>query len=334
MALIFAGHKAPQRAFLALSLRVAGSDLLISTKQPSLAFPNIRREPQAHRRWQSSSAVRINHNEKVNAPVSTLPVPLVLPDFAPDEQAISRLFKTGKAYGSFYYAGLKNVYHNFRAAAQLHRDLSQKGHGSISDAIRAGALDRSGFQLLRRNSHDISRIPLFGLLFLVCGEFTPFVVPFVSAIVPWTCRLPSQIRQDRTRLEDRRKQSFRNLVLDPKDLGDAGLEGLSGSQLLHVSRSLGIHSKWWPEANGLPPASLLKYRVGKRIEYLDRDDELISKDGGVQQMEMEEVRMALVDRGLDTTGKNDEQQREALLNWLSARKANPTTKLLLTRYAP
>lgn len=53
--------------------------------------------------------------------------------------------------------------------------------------------------------------------------------------------------------------------------------------------------------------------------YLHLDDSLLIKDGGLdrlRELDPEELQWALVDRGLDTLGRNDEQRREVLRGWL------------------
>jgi hypothetical protein len=230
-------------------------------------------------------------------------------------------------------------------------------------------MSRADFLLLHRSASDISRLPLFGLVMLVCGEFTPLVVPFLSGVVPQTCRIPRQAAADRRRVEQRRAASFRSLrgasaaaaangVLPP-DEGSAGpaagaaekrlvavpadsdapplpfslakgdegyLDALGHAQLLHISRSLGLHSaRLWLDGKPerpqrllpRPPRALLQYRVRKHRAYLMTDDILLVRDGGVDALAADELEMALVDRGLNTLGLTDEQRRRLLRRWLT-----------------
>ncbi len=326
--------------------------------KPSISIQFITKTALLHR-TNTTTAVRINHNTRVNGPVSTLPAPLVLPTRAPDESFISFAFKRGKGCKSlllpipstpssptpptqpkltspckidlqFYKTGLKNVYANHILARPLR-------------SLPTSSLTRSNFQLLHRSSHDVRRIPLFLLVFIICGEFTPFVVLFLSGVVPNTCKIPSQISKEREKLELRRKNSFRNLDTNlpapPKssssasehEKGNGKVEALNRHQLLHISNSLNLSSPLWPEALGLPPDSILRSRIRKRAEYLSTDDTLITRDGGVSQMEMEEVRRACEERGIDVLGRNDEILRGTLRKWMDARKTSSIEKLLLTR---
>ncbi|KAI9707124.1 MAG: hypothetical protein M1836_000084 [Candelina mexicana] len=237
---------------------------------------------------------------------------------------------------NFYKTGLKNVYANYRLSRTLRTQISSKANSSISTAVQNALITRSDFQLLHRSSHDIRRIPLFLLVFVICGEFTPLVVLFMTGVVPTTCKIPKQVAKEREKIETRRKTSFRELDVGlPKEGGvagkDGGVEDLSRKQLSHISSSLGLFSNWWPKALGLPLDSMLRRRVLQRKEYLEMDDTLITRDGGVSQMEIEEVRRACEERGIDVLGRNDEILKGTLRKWLEARGKTSIEKLLLTR---
>lgn len=173
---------------------------------------------------------------------------------------------------------------------------------------------------------------MFGLVLLVCGEFTPLVVIMLTSIVPWTCRIPKQIMSDREKLEVRRRISFRNLTAKLPE--EKGTEGLNRMQLLHISWSLGLSSSTWDYLGGqLPglPTEILRSKVQKRVRYLEMDDSLIYKYGGVKDMDVEEVRMALVERGVDVLGREEKALRGDLNAWLKSREKVSVERLLLTR---
>jgi hypothetical protein len=204
--------------------------------------------------------------------------------------------------------------------------------GRLKEAVEQGLLSRSDFQLLHRSTHDIKRVPIFALMLIIFGEFTPLVVVMMSGVVPWTCRIPKQILSDRVKLEKRRWTSFHSLEALPPMAAETSLEALGRNQLLHISKSLGLHSSLWPENMGLPPSVILRRRIRKRMLYLEQDDILIKRDGGVQAMSSEEVKMALAERGVDILGKSEAQLRSLLRSWLWARSRSPITTLFLTRY--
>ncbi|KAI4129305.1 MAG: hypothetical protein LQ347_003838, partial [Umbilicaria vellea] len=192
------------------------------------------------------------------------------------------------------------------------------------------------FQVLRRNRHDLARIPLFALVFCVFGEFTPLVVVFLSDVVPRTCKIPKQVVRARDRAERRRSASFRSGLpaapaagrkfAPPREVAE-----LSPEEILHVGRSLGLFAGLWDTVGWGPPVGLVAGRVSRELEYLEQDDFLIGKNGGVEAMEVEEVRFALEERGVDVLGKNDGQLQRLLKAWLRERQRGPVTRLLLTR---
>ncbi|RFU30867.1 hypothetical protein B7463_g5496, partial [Scytalidium lignicola] len=275
-----------------------------------------------------TSAGSIQTRNKINGPLTTLPPPLTLPTRASNQSTFPYLLALGKAYLSFYKTGVKNIYTNFMAARPIQDTIDTKYRGNISAAITDGYLTRSDFLLLARNWHDVKRVPIFALVFIVCGEMTPLVVIALSGVVPWTCRIPKQIDSDRKKLEDRRARSFRELTTEPPK--EAGVEKLGRPQLIHVASSLGLSARMWDWVGGLP-SSVLRAKLGRRLEYLKMDDLLIASNGGVGIMDIEEVKMACVDRGIDVLGKPETQLRTDLSVWLRSREKAPMEQLLLTR---
>lgn len=279
----------------------------------------------------SSSTHSKARNSRVNPPVSTLPPPLELPTREPNQSTIKYLFKQGKAYLTFYKTGAQAIFTNLNLTREPQKlvDLTYDGKLYLAVKDKERRLSRGDYQLILRHWHDLKRLPIFGLIFLVCGEFTPLVVIAVSSVVPYTCRVPAQIASDRQKLEERRKISFRNLTSQYKE----GIE-LDRQQLLHISWSLGLSSKMWDYLGGqLPglPNAILKRKVSKAVEYIETDDYLLRRDGGVAELEGEEVRIACQERGIDVVGREEEELRNVLEKWLATTKNAGATKLLLMR---
>ncbi|TVY49263.1 hypothetical protein LOCC1_G000827, partial [Lachnellula occidentalis] len=250
----------------------------------------------------------------------------------PSTSTIKHYIALGKAYATFYKTGAKAIYTNFRASQGIQDLVDTKHDSSIPTAVSANALTRSEFQLLYRNWHDIKRVPIFGLVFIICGEFTPLVVIALSSVVPWTCRIPRQIEADRKKLETRRGISFRNLIVEPPT--EKGVGALERMQVLHISWSLGLSSSAWDWLGGQYPGLptwVLRRKVASSVEYLELDDKLLGDPKRVDELEVEEVRMALVERGVDVLGKSSESLRADLIAWLKSRESAPVEKLLLTR---
>ncbi|RDL31879.1 putative letm1-like protein [Venustampulla echinocandica] len=313
------------------------SAVLLSFKQrqlPSSPSPSqlfLRPASTASTQSKPSSPQPQPSSGTINGPLSTLPAPLNLP-VKPETTNFSYYLSLGKAYALFYRTGAKNIFTNFRASQPIQAIVDKKYKGSVPAAVSAGALTRSDFQLLNRSWHDIKRLPIFGLVFIVCGEFTPLVVIALSNVVPWTCRIPKQVESDRRKLEKRRGISFRNLTAEPPK--QKGVEALERMQLLHISWSVGLSSRVWDWVGGqLPglPDFILRKRVKNWVEYLEMDDGLIGKPSRVDEMDLEEVKMALVQRGVDVLEKDESQLRVDLVSWLNSRKKAPIERLLLTR---
>ncbi|KAK3950764.1 hypothetical protein QBC32DRAFT_240837 [Pseudoneurospora amorphoporcata] len=155
----------------------------------------------------------------VNPPYTTRPPPLNLPERQPDASTFSHLFATGKAYVTFYKTGLRQVVTNFK----LLRAVGKGGEGPIARSENpitdADCIDgylrfrtRGSLLLYKRMKHDLNKLPVFALLLLVCGEFTPFVVLAVPTIVPYTCRIPKQVDKILKRIEEKRAAALDELV--------------------------------------------------------------------------------------------------------------------------
>ena len=241
---------------------------------------------------------------------------------------------------TFYKTGLKNVAVNYRAARRIRARIKDEAPPGITSLwkLPPSILSRADFILMRRSEVDVKKIPAFSLTLLVCGEFTPLVVPFLGAIVPLTCRLPDQITSDLKRREERRRYSFRNFdgpqppdggVSDPAAAatsrggggsGETYLQSLAREHLLHISRSLNLHWRRLPESSSsmisFPPTTVLRSRIRRWQRYIETDDNLMRRDGGVDGLIPAEVRIACAERGIDTVRYTDEQLRGTLKSWL------------------
>jgi len=292
--------------------------------------------------------------DRVNAPISTLPAPISVPSRRRDQSYASFLWSAGKTYLGFYKTGIKNIFVNRRLAATLRHRLNSTqtpqlppspngNHNSLetssSNPYGRYVLSRAEFQVLRRSRHDMIRVPIFGLLFLILGEWLPLVAILFTPVLPYTCRIPSQIDGERRVLERRRKRSFRGeidgraatpLAGDGKGVV-ATVDELSKAQLMHISRSLGLHIRLWDVSKGfLPLAATLKPRVKRALAYLRQDDALLIRDGGTHGLTDEEIRIACEERGIDVLGRDVIGLRQTLQRWLKSREAqtSPLPKLL------
>lgn len=74
------------------------------------------------------------------------------------------------------------------------------------------------------------------------------------------------------------------------------------------------------------------------MEFVELDDAVIERDGGVEALDGEEVVMAAEMRGIDVLGRKEADLKMILEEWLQARKAlaekrKAATWLYLTRPA-
>lgn len=287
----------------------------------------------------------------VNPPDTTLPPPLDLPTKCPQDSQFIHLFRIGRAYGTFYKDGLRNVWRNHKAASALKKrvvadlnarkpDLaspasaSQRWSAFRDEAVQRGVVRRAEFQQLERNARDIGKLPLFGFLVLIFGEWLPLLVPFIPNRVPGTCRIPKQVMGMRKKSEERRRWAFRAGDVPEPEAGqlsvqDGGswrmadranvkevLKNLGPRQLMHLSCVLNQHGVFWDKLQVTPPAAMLRRAVCARVQYLALDDFLLVEAGGPAGLKSEEVVIACEERGIDVLGKPEEKLRAELLSWV------------------
>ncbi|KAG6360857.1 hypothetical protein INS49_011924 [Diaporthe citri] len=290
---------------------------------PIATILNVAMHPPAPTQTTSPTAA--------SPPASTRPPPLSLPARDPAASTFSHLFATGKAYLTFYKTGLKQIYINTRlvwslsSASGIPTDTpAPAGQPAEPPTLRPAATTRSTELLKRRWRHDIRRLPLFALMFIVCGEFTPLVVLALPSVVPLTCRIPRQIEKLRQAAESRRRASSAR-IQDKMQSASRGSNSTDGSALshaevtAHVARSLNLISPLWDRLP-LPDSAvavLASRRVRAHVAYLDRDGHLLSQAGGVPALEDDEVALACEDRGLPVVGRSAAELRKSLGRWVA-----------------
>ncbi|MCJ1400818.1 hypothetical protein MMC11_004026 [Xylographa trunciseda] len=305
------------------------STLVPLAQDAHLRHTRFRLHTLPRRQLSTPSATRINHAPSLNPPSSTLPPPLVLPVRSDSQSAPGYYFSLGRAYLSFYKTGAKAVYNNWQTARGIRSRLPE--NTSPEEALQQGVLSRGEWLLIRRSNQDIKKVPLFALVFMICGEFTPLVVVFMSGVVPRTCKVPKQVLIDREKAEGRRRSSFREGTVTSSDEGIVDVETLPPKQISHVGRSLGLYPSLFDRLGIDFPTSILKRRVRQWDDYISVDDASIAQYGGVELMEMEEVRIALDERGVDVLGRGDPQLRRTLHAWLRERKRVGAIRMALVR---
>ncbi|OLN85921.1 hypothetical protein CCHL11_05327 [Colletotrichum chlorophyti] len=311
-------------------------------QQPSL-FPRATNTP--YRRLAStvpSTNPDPSLSPSLNPPASTRPAPLSLPERDPSSSKIGHLFQTGKAYIKFYKTGLSAVFANRRLLKSVVAEKSATVPDFRAPSVFQPGLVPKGFSradwvLLWRVRHDVLRVPLFGLVLLVCGEFTPLIVIFVDGVVPYTCRLPRQIAASFAKAEERRRISFEEFArAAPGGVVASGAK-VAGAARRHVLRSLHLPGMMWDKVGFVPPG-MWASKGRLRLAFLEGDDALLARDGGAQGLEETELRIACTERGIDCEGRRQEDLRRQLDDWVRLTDAEESgdrrkrmTVLLTTR---
>lgn len=257
--------------------------------------------------------------DRLNPPRSTLPPPLEIPPRQPDDSTFRHLFKLGKAYLGFYKEGFKSVFANRKLVNGKVALLAPTDRPSVFKPHHVPAsFSRADWILLWRTRHDVSRLPLFGLTFLLFEEFTPLIAYFVEGIMPLTCRLPQHTAKSRKQAVERRQYALEEL----KRKSPEGVATASAAQS-HILRSLNLVSSFWDRI-GLVPPGLWQLKGRSQMGYLEADDRLLRKEGKLAQLSEDELLLACVDRGIDVdvtaqlaSGLNYHEERRRLLGqWL------------------
>ncbi|EER42813.1 conserved hypothetical protein [Histoplasma capsulatum var. duboisii H88] len=365
----------------------AGSAHFSSTPGPLKPPPTTSDSTTATTATTATTLPPVTKTSPLNASTSTLPAPLSLPPKDPTANKAKYYFTLGKAYLSFYKTGLKNVYHNYRAALPLRRRLGLSlifptsppppvyAVKHINNAAMLGEyaakVSRGEFQLIRRAAYDVRRIIPFSLILMLCGEMTPFVVLALGSLVtPFTCRVPRQVEKERVKACLRKERAVRAAEVDGAVAAAAVADGVSGGELsLKVNAIANLDVLL--NATAIPPSvdinglinhastagvlracavfglsrghelaggSLLpgfvvaevvnqvyRPRLRRWMRYLEVDDWLIVKNGGVEGMSADEIRIAVHERGgVDVPvglkdGEAEVVERRWLENWVRGR---------------
>lgn len=241
-----------------------------------------------------SSDSSASAEDRLNPPRSTLPPPLVVPIRQPQDGTFSHFFKVGKVYLGFYKEGFKSVFANRKLLNAKVALLSPADRPSIFKPHHVPAtFSRADWILLWRTRHDVTRLPIFGLTFLLFEELTPFIAYFVEGILPLTCRLPQHTAKSRDKAVARRQYALEELKWKNAD----GVATASVARS-HILRSLNLTSSFWDRI-GLTPPGLWQLKGRPHMGFLEADDRLLREAGKLDELSEDELLLACVDRGID-----------------------------------
>ncbi|KAI8939523.1 hypothetical protein NX059_003292 [Plenodomus lindquistii] len=258
--------------------------------------------------------------QRLNPPDFTYPPPIDVPSQKPDQGKIKYYYTVGKAYVSFYKTSISHVRQTLKLAKTLRSKVSDAST-TTPGALSTDILSRAERQVIRRSALDRLRLPAFGILLLLLGEWLPLVVVYMTPVIPEACRIPQQVLRDLKGIEKRRAKRLELADMqDRRSLGASALsahtsvDDMSHAQLARLSAQLDCHARVWDWVFG-PPTWVLRGAVKRKAEYLDMDDRLIVRDGGWSALRKEEVERACVERGIDVVGKGEAELRKALGGW-------------------
>ena len=125
----------------------------------------------------------------------------------PDDSTFSYYLRLGRAYLKFYKTGMKNIRRNWNEFSEIKGWLTPFTIGASAryggtnhvnkkrESVPIPHISRREYILYFRTKHDLFKLLPFGLVILVCGEFTPLVIILLgNRVTPYTCRIPSQQR--------------------------------------------------------------------------------------------------------------------------------------------
>lgn len=274
----------------------------------------------------SQARAELNPPETTNAPELRVPP-------RGSESYPTYLYRCGKSYIAFYKQGISNVRSTLKLAKSLREKARRAGISKQAEMVKA--LTRAEWQIVLRSRADKLRLPAFGALLLMFGEWLPLLVVYLTPVVPEPCRIPAQVERSLKKGEERRTERERRLAMDAARLvakdrvagatnpGDirpqtVSLEMLAKADLytlLNLDVKFGIQPKIWDWLFMTPPKALLRYGLRNRISYLQKDDWAIRRDGGFQGLNAEEIKRACVERGIRVLGRKEPDLRKELAIW-------------------
>ncbi|KAL7793528.1 hypothetical protein V8C37DRAFT_378138 [Trichoderma ceciliae] len=305
------GFTAHNRWLLGPQLLVAQSQTLRASRAVHQARVVHNDKSISHTTEQPAAVNAVN--AILNPPASTRPPPLQ----AVDVQQSKPMYylKLGKAYATFFKDGVKAIVTNLRLLNARVKSLPSGERPSVfKPRYIPDSFSRADWVLLWRTRHDLIRLPAFAVFFLIAGEFTPILVVFASGILPYTCRFPRQLNRSLEKAERRRKAAFDELESRyPQGALSPGITRAVAHQ--HVLRTLDLSGGVWERLRFTPPG--MWYIKGRlRMTFLEVDDKRLLDDDGPLGLELEELRIACSERGINILGKSEAELRNWLGDWL------------------
>lgn len=153
-----------------------------------------------------------------------------------------------------------------------------------------------------------------------------FVLPFVTGLVPWTCRIPAQMRKERRQRDEKAELSWN--VLEAKGLGKRERWEARNKIWKELTPEEAQHVVTVRSCKPLLPLTFTKkWKAMRAAEYCQLDDVLLKRGGGVQAIDsVEEVARAVEERGWSVQNLNEEQLRQKLELWMKIKEVEPEVR--------
>jgi hypothetical protein len=241
---------------------------------------------------------------------------------------------------TFYKQGISNVRETARFAKTLRKKAEETPDRDMSEV-----LTRAEWQIVRRSKNDVRRLPVFGVLALVLGEWMALFAIFLTPVIPEACRIPKQVERKKRKLEERRSKNMmhimkrmRRLVRKevppmkprpmhlPKDgsmdqtpknialarIQAASVHNLTIGELCFFAARHDCYPRIFTWTPFIPPKWLLQRNIRRKFAYTSKDDELIERDGGWAALSKLELERACEERAFDVVDKTEEDMRKSL----------------------
>ncbi|CCE80366.1 Piso0_003482 [Millerozyma farinosa CBS 7064] len=186
-------------------------------------------------------------------------------------------------------------------------DVVRKDNYIKTNSSNFFSLSRHDYQLIKRTSRDIIKLPVFGLIFLVFMECTPLVCYMIPEITPSTCVLPyflPKVWNSKSSLQLLEKRA--DLVDSWEDLALKNAYNLPIDQARLLAKCLRLTSRYIPSF--LYPESLVRKRLQSHYCYLCVDNYYLSgqnSEGNVWNLLPQELISACLERNLIPDIKKD-----------------------------
>lgn len=258
------------------------------------------------------------------------PIPSPSPSSQPEQKNVMvRIWLKAKEFFIFYKNGIKQINTN-----RIQVNRIRKMQLEQPDFV----MNREQYQLVLRTRQDLKRLVPFLLILLILEELLPLVVMYYPAMLPSTCVMPSQLEKMRSNqlkkrikyLKSIKKQEVWNTLRQGRDmLKDGSSTSPEWASSSTLDPTIIKTFNGFLKLSRLGPASRLQRILDSYSAYLTEDDQYLIKEG-LDNLPLEELKIALEERGLTSIDKTKDHLASDLTRWLELRKKQFPTPLMLT----